>query len=90
MINANGVGDYPLATFIYLYVYQATDKGFSATLVKSEVLVQWLSWVVSTTEGQSYASGANLYYPALPNSILQNDVTGIATMTYNGASIPSC
>ena len=90
MINAKGVGDYPLATFVYLYVYQATDKGFAPTLVKSEVLVQWLSWVVSPTEGQTYASGANLYYPALPNSVLQNDVTGIGTMTYNGASIPSC
>jgi phosphate transport system substrate-binding protein len=90
MINANGVGDYPLATFVYLYVYQATDKGFAPTLEKSEVLVQWLQWVVSTSEGQSYASGANLYYPSLPTSVLQNDVAGISTMTYNGASIPSC
>jgi phosphate transport system substrate-binding protein len=90
MINANGVGDYPLATFIYLYVYQAADKGFSATLEKAEVIVQWLDWVVSSTEGQSYAAGANLYYPALPNTVLQTDVAGIATMTYNGASIPSC
>jgi phosphate transport system substrate-binding protein len=90
MINAKGAGDYPLATFVYLYVYKATDKGFAPTQLKSEVLVQWLDWVVSTTEGQSYASGANLYYPALPNTVLQNDVTGISTMTYNGASIPSC
>jgi len=90
MINANGAGDYPLATFVYLYVYQATDKGFAPTLEKSEVLVQWLQWVVSASEGQSYASGANLYYPSLPTSVLQSDVAGIATMTYNGASIPSC
>jgi phosphate transport system substrate-binding protein len=90
LINAKGAGDYPLATFVYLYVYQATDKGFAPTLLKSQVLVQWISWVVSTTEGQSYASGNNLYYPALPNSVLQNDMTGISTMTYNGASIPSC
>ncbi len=90
MINAKGAGDYPLATFVYLYVYQATEKGFAPTLQKSQVLVQWLDWVVSATEGQSYASGANLYYPGLPTSVLQNDVTGIDTMTYNGASIPSC
>jgi phosphate transport system substrate-binding protein len=90
MINAKGSGDYPLATFIYLYAYQATDKGFASSLVKSQVLVQWLNWVVSATEGQSYASGANLYYPGLPTSVLQTDVTGIGTMTYNGASIPSC
>jgi phosphate transport system substrate-binding protein len=90
MINAKGTGDYPLATFIYLYVYQATDKGFAPSLVKSQVLVQWLDWVVSTTEGQSYVSGANLYYPTLPNTVLQDDMTGIGTLTYNGASIPSC
>jgi phosphate transport system substrate-binding protein len=89
MINAKGTGDYPLATFIYLYVYQATNAGFAPSLQKSQVLVQWLDWVVSATEGQSYASGANLYYPALPTSVLQNDMTGIGTMTYNGASIPS-
>ena len=90
MVNANGTGDYPLATFIYMYVYQATQHGFGPGLVKSEVLVQWLTWVTSATEGQKYVSGNNLYYPALPTSILENDATGIGTMNYNGAPIPSC
>ncbi|MCI4373537.1 MAG: phosphate ABC transporter substrate-binding protein PstS [Thermoplasmata archaeon] len=90
MVNANGTGDYPLATFIYLYVYQATNKGFAPTLEKSEVLVQWITWVISTTEGQTYVSAPNLYYPALPAPILSNDATGIGTMNYNGGSIPSC
>jgi len=90
MVNANGTGDYPLATFIYMYVYQATQHGFGPGLVKSEVLVQWITWVISATEGQSYVSGHNLYYAGLPPSILANDATGVGTMNYNGASIPSC
>ncbi len=90
MVNANGPGDYPLATFIYMYVYQATQNGFGPGLMKSEVLVQWITWVISLSEGQSYVSGHNLYYPALPASILANDATGVGTMNYNGASIPSC
>jgi phosphate transport system substrate-binding protein len=90
MVNANGSGDYPLATFIYMYVYQSANKGFAPTQEKAEVLLQWVDWVISTSEGQTYVSGHNLYYPALPASILANDATGIGTMTYNGASIPSC
>jgi phosphate transport system substrate-binding protein len=87
MVNANGSADYPLSTFIYMYVYQATEKGFEASPDRAQVLVQWLTWVTSSTEGQSFVSGPNLYYPALPASVLAGDTTGIGTMTYNGAAI---
>jgi phosphate transport system substrate-binding protein len=53
MVNANGSADYPIATFIYMFVYQATDHGFAPTLAKSEVLVQWLEWTLTT--GQAMA-----------------------------------
>jgi phosphate transport system substrate-binding protein len=90
MVNAQGTGDYPLATFVYMYVYQATQHGFTPSLVKSEVLVQWLDWITSSTEGQSYLSGPNLAYPGLPAAVFAVDATGIGTMNYNGAAIPSC
>jgi phosphate transport system substrate-binding protein len=92
MVNAKGSSDYPLATFVYLYVYQATDHGFAPSKSKSEIIVQWLHWILSTT-GQSMTdetSPSPLYYVALPSVILTDDNNGISTMTFDGDSIPSC
>lgn len=86
MVNAAGTADYPLATFAYFFVYQAADQGFAPSLEKSQVLVQWLHWVLD--QGQSYAAGLN--YVALSSAIVALDDAGIATMTFNGASIPAC
>lgn len=91
MVNAPGAGNYPLATFVYLYVYQATNLGYEPSLQKSEVLVQWLDWILST--GQTLANEtqpSQLYYTALPASIITIDQAGIGTMTYSGTSIPTC
>jgi phosphate transport system substrate-binding protein len=91
MVNANGTTDYPIATFLYMFVYHATDKGFTPSLAKSQVLVQWLDWAV--TSGQPYADQtqpSQLYYAPLPASIVSTDQAGVSTMTFNGASIPAC
>lgn len=91
MVNAAGTTDYPLATFVYLFVYQNTSNGYDPSSAKSQVIVQWLDWVLST--GQTLAnetSPSQLYYTALPASILAIDATGIQTMSYNGAVIPAC
>ena len=91
MVKANGSSDYPIATFIYMFVYQPTDKGFSPSLAKSQVLVQWLDWAL--TKGQALANESQpvqLYYAPLPASILAVDNAGIQTMTFNGAAIPAC
>jgi phosphate ABC transporter phosphate-binding protein len=91
MVNANGSTDYPVATFIYMYVYQATDKGFSPTLTKSQVLVQWLHWTLTSGQGLvDESQPTQLYYAPLPASIISVDDAGIQTMTFNGAAIPSC
>jgi phosphate ABC transporter phosphate-binding protein len=90
MVNANGSADYPLATFLYMFVYQATDQGFAPTLEKSEVLVAWLNWTL--TKGQTLADQTSpipLYYAPLPAPILAVDRAGIQTMTFDGASIPT-
>jgi len=91
MVKANGTTDYPVATFLYMYVYQATDKGFSPALDKSQALVQWLHWALSTGQGLADESQpSQLYYAPLPQSIINVDETGIQTMTFNGAGIPAC
>jgi len=91
MVNANGTGDYPIATFLYMFVYQNTSKGYEPSLAKSQVLVQWLNWAITT--GQPFAdqtTPSELYYAPLPSSIVQIDQAGIQTMTFDGASIPAC
>jgi phosphate ABC transporter phosphate-binding protein len=88
MVNAQGTGDYPLATFAYMFVYQAVNKGYEPSLTKAQVLVQWLDWVITT--GQTYSNASNLYYVPLPAAVVSIDQTGIQTMTFNGAAIPSC
>jgi phosphate transport system substrate-binding protein len=88
MVNANGTADYPLATFAYMYVYQNTAKGFSPSTERAEVLIQWINWAL--TSGQTAASGPNLYYAALPASVVAIDQAGVSTMTYNSASVTGC
>ncbi len=91
MVNANGPDDYPIATFLYMFVYQATDQGLSPSLAKAQVLVEWLHWIF--TSGQPYANATTpsaLYYAPLPPPIVTVDEAGLPTMTYNGAPIPSC
>jgi phosphate ABC transporter phosphate-binding protein len=87
-VNAPGATDYPLATFAYLFVFQNANVGFEPSLQKTQVLIQWLDWVLST--GQTEASGPNLYYVALPPSLVSIDQAGIQTITYGGAAVPAC
>jgi phosphate transport system substrate-binding protein len=98
MVNAPGKTDYPLATFIYLYVYQAADKGYpgpsggAVSLVRAQTVVQWLHYLLSAG-GQAIVdetSPSQLYYAPLPASVITTDLAGIQSMTYNGAAIPAC
>lgn len=86
MVNAPGSKDYPMATFAYFFVFQNVSAGFEPSLTKAQVLVQWLSWAI--TSGQPYAGP--LSYVALAPAIVSIDKAGISSMTFNGASIPAC
>ncbi len=93
LVNAKGTNDYPVATFVFLFVYQALDKGFDPSASKAQVIVQWLDWVISPS-AQAYANDTSLtsplYYVPLPNAVVSVDQTGIASLTYNGAAVPAC
>jgi phosphate transport system substrate-binding protein len=86
MINSPGSYDYPAATFIYLFVFQKADQGFSPSLDKTQALIQFVNWTL--TEGQ--ADTGALYYASLPSQVIANDQTGLASITYNGAAVPAC
>ncbi|MCI4323696.1 MAG: phosphate ABC transporter substrate-binding protein PstS [Thermoplasmata archaeon] len=86
MVNAGGIGDYPLATFAYMYVVQNGNLGFTPSLDKTEVVSQWLTWIFA--DGQSAAAPLN--YVPLPTSLVAVDQKGVQSMSFNGAAIPSC
>ncbi len=89
--NSPGASDYPISSFTYVFVYSdvGTAYGSSYTQGDAENLVNFLSWVVSGgTDGQSYSSA--LYYVPLSPAATTFDLAAIASITYNGASIPVC
>jgi len=91
MVKANGTGDYPIATLLYMYVYQAASKGFDPSLAKTQVLIQWVHWAITTGQALTdETSPTALYYAPLPSSLVAVDQAGLQSITYNGASIPSC
>ncbi|MFY9717609.1 MAG: phosphate ABC transporter substrate-binding protein PstS [Thermoplasmata archaeon] len=87
VLNAPGAGDYPITSLTYVLVYQNLSIAYSsATLTHAENLVDFLHWILTT--GQSYS--ADLYFVPLPASIIAHDNTTIASMTFDGGSIPVC
>jgi phosphate transport system substrate-binding protein len=90
VLNAPGAGDYPIATFTYLFVYTdiGVAYGSSYSLDKAQNLVDFLAWIVNSTQGQTYAAG--LYYIPLSAAVVSADQATIAGLMYNGAKVPVC
>ncbi|MCI4349228.1 MAG: phosphate ABC transporter substrate-binding protein PstS [Thermoplasmata archaeon] len=84
MVNAPGAGDYPLAMLAYLFAFQHLDQGFAPSFNRAIVIVDWLNWTVGA--GQSFLTGLN--YVPLPAALLQEDRSGIASMTFAGQFVP--
>ncbi len=83
MVNSPSPGDYPLATFSYLLVLRSTDLGFEPSFLRSEVLLEWLEWIVTVGQNDS----APLDYVALPPSLVALDGSALATLTFHGRSV---
>ncbi|MGP8077108.1 MAG: phosphate ABC transporter substrate-binding protein PstS [Thermoplasmata archaeon] len=87
LLNAPGANDYPITSLTYVIVYQNLSVAYpTITLTHAENLVDFLHWILTT--GQSYA--APLYYVPLPAAIVAHDNTTLASITFDGASIPVC
>jgi phosphate transport system substrate-binding protein len=87
LVNSKGVGDYPLVTFSYAFVYQAINDGYQSSVAKAQAMEQFLTWITGSA-GQ--ADAEPLFYVSLPASVLALDATGLTTLTFNGAAIPAC
>ena len=86
-VNAQGSGDYPLATLVYLLVPQDPGHGHTASATDAAALRQWIDYVA--TAGQSYNT-TQFPFVSPPSPLLSEDVAALAAMTYNGASFASC
>jgi phosphate transport system substrate-binding protein len=89
VLNAPGAGDYPIATFTYLFVYTDLGVAYGSTYTqgKAQNLVDFLAWIVGST-GQSYS--APLYYVPLSSAVAASDLNTINSLTYNGAKLTAC
>jgi phosphate transport system substrate-binding protein len=90
VLNAPGAGDYPIATFTYLFVYTDLGKAYGSSFTQDHAqnLVDFLSWITSATGGQTYSAG--LYYIPLSAAVLAADAATIASITFNGAKLTAC
>jgi phosphate transport system substrate-binding protein len=86
LVNSKGTSDYPLVTFSYAFVYQNLGVGYQPSVVRAQVIEQFLNWTI--TSGQSDAT--SLFYVTLPAVVLALDAAGLKTLTFNGAAIPTC
>lgn len=85
-VNSPGTFDYPLATLSYFMVLQNAGLGFSPSLNRTQVLIQWLEWTI--VSGQSAAAG--LYYATPPANLLTQDKNALSTINFDGKSVPGC
>ncbi len=85
-VNAPGDASYPLAALSDFFVLQNPALGYTPNATAAEVLVTWLHWVLTT--GQGLAAGVDYIDP--PADIVAQDLAALPTITYNGASIPTC
>jgi len=83
ILDASGVGSYPIASFSYLLVYRELSTIPSMNRVRAEALVEFLWWVVH--EGQGYAP--RLQYAPLPQEVVSINEETIRSITFNGETL---
>ncbi len=85
LLNTGDANAYPIVSFTYLIVYKELNVIPNLTEQQATALVQFLSYVIH--DGQ--ALGPALGYAPLPNNVVQLDETTIASITFNGQTLPT-
>ncbi len=86
-VNANGAGEYPLATLVYLLVPQDPAKGHTASATDATALRQFVSYVL--TKGQTYDT-TEFPFVSPPTPLLEEGAAALGALNFNGASFQSC
>ncbi len=84
MLNATGPQTYPIASFVYILVYQELSHIPNMNLATAEALVSFLYFTV--INGQQLAS--SLSYVPLPQSVLTLDIATLSSVTFNSHALP--
>jgi phosphate transport system substrate-binding protein len=85
LLNTGDANAYPIVSFTYLIVYKELNVIPNLTEQQATALVQFLWYVVH--DGQ--ALGPALGYAPLPSNVVQLDETTIASITFNGQTLPT-
>ena len=80
LLNNNGSGAYPIASFSYLLLPKDLGKNPNMNEAKAKALVDFTSWAI--TDGQKFAS--KLGYVPLPDEVVKLDQSTIKSLTFNG------
>jgi ABC-type phosphate transport system substrate-binding protein len=80
LLNNNGSGAYPIASFSYLLLPKDLGKNPNMNEAKAKALVDFISWAI--TDGQKFAS--KLGYVPLPDKVVKLDQGTIKSLTFNG------
>jgi phosphate transport system substrate-binding protein len=85
LLNTGDANAYPIVSFTYLIVYKELNVIPNLTEQQATALVQFLSYIIH--DGQTL--GPALGYAPLPNNVVQIDETTIASITFNGQTLPT-
>ncbi len=78
IVNADGDGAYPIASFTYLLVYQDMDDA-----VKGKALAQFIWWALH--DGQKFS--APLDYAPLPDTVVKMEEAKLHSLTAKGQAL---
>lgn len=80
MVNAQGQGSYPIASFVYVILYKNINDNPSIDQARAISLVNFIKWSIS--DGQTF--GPALGYVPLPENVINLNNETIQMLTFNG------
>jgi phosphate transport system substrate-binding protein len=85
LLNTGDANAYPIVSFTYIIVYKELNVIPNLTKQQATAVVQYLWYIIH--DGQSL--GPVLGYAPLPTNVVQLDETTIASITFNGQTLPT-
>jgi phosphate transport system substrate-binding protein len=85
LLDTSSSDAYPIVTFTYIIVYKELNVIPDMTQEKATAIVQFIWYIVH--DGQDLTP--ELKYAALPSNVVSIDETTIASITFNGHTLPT-
>jgi phosphate transport system substrate-binding protein len=85
LLNTSASQAYPIVTFTYIIIYKELNAIPDMPQEKATELVQFIWYIIH--DGQDLAP--DLQYATLPSNVVSIDETTIASITFNGQTLPT-